>query len=431
MNITTFSPALVLLYVFVLLWILMGVDYKSFGKRKRCLFLFAGVFLGAGNHLLREISGPIIYGKLLLPCMHLPTFFLFLFAAKRGVIKTAFMILTALVFTMPAVLIGNLVCRPLFPGSSMALLLSNLISYALMLLLAQFVFRKGFNYLMVYADNRLFLLFSLVPLMYYVYALAAVNFNFSSFSSVASFFVRLMPHIQILLFYFLVPYIYKSLSEKQAVESTQYALQQKLISANDRITLLNETNTQMAVYRHDMRHQLIVLGGLLSGNKIEQAQEFVKAAMADLDAVTPKQFCENETVNLLCSSYYSKAQGLGVSLTIKTLLPKVLPLSDTELCSVVANGLENALLAASQPEVADKWVDFSCEIKQNIFRLQIQNTYTGQVVIRNGLPVSERYGHGYGCRSIENIVQSNGGLCSFEADNGLFTLCIVIPMKID
>ena len=107
MNITTFSPALVLLYVFVLLWILMGVDYKSFGKRKRCLFLFAGVFLGAGNHLLREISGPIMYGKLLLPCMHLPTFFLFLFAAKRGVIKTAFMILTALVFTMPAVLIGT------------------------------------------------------------------------------------------------------------------------------------------------------------------------------------------------------------------------------------------------------------------------------------------------------------------------------------
>ena len=93
MNISTFSPALVLVYVFALLWILMGVDHKSFGKVQRWLFPLAGVVLCVGNHFLREMIGPVMYGKHLLLCMHVPTFFLFLFAAKRGVIKTAFMIL--------------------------------------------------------------------------------------------------------------------------------------------------------------------------------------------------------------------------------------------------------------------------------------------------------------------------------------------------
>ena len=35
MNIATYSPALALLYVFVLLWILMGVNLKSFSRKQR------------------------------------------------------------------------------------------------------------------------------------------------------------------------------------------------------------------------------------------------------------------------------------------------------------------------------------------------------------------------------------------------------------
>ena len=128
MNITTYSPALTLLSVFVLLWILMGVDIKSTGRAQRWLILSTVMVLCVANHLLRELIGYATYSKLLFVCMHLPTFFLFLYIAKRGIIKTAFMILTALVFTTPAVLIGNAVRRVLFADSPHALLLANLIS---------------------------------------------------------------------------------------------------------------------------------------------------------------------------------------------------------------------------------------------------------------------------------------------------------------
>jgi len=428
MNITTYSPALTLLYVFILLWILMGVDIKSFGRIQRRVIPIAVLFLAAANHLLRELVGVAAYGKLLIFCMHLPTFLLFLYLARRGVIKTFFMILTALVFTSPTVLIGNIIRRVLLVDSPLALLLSNLISYILILLLAQFVFRSGFNYLLVHGDSRLFLLFSLVPFIFYIYAIAAANLDFSALSSLAGYAVRFMPSIEVFVFYFLLPYIYRTLREQHLMQSTQAALQQKLSSTEDQITLLNETNMQMAVYRHDMRHQLTMLDGLLSCGKTEQAQEFVKTVLTDLDALTPKRFCENETVNLLCSSYDSKARRLGVALKIDALLPKDLPLSDTELCSVISNGLENALLAASLPELPDKWVDFYCEVKQNKLFIQIQNSYAGQVIIRNGLPVSTQDGHGYGCQSIQTITQRNGGLCSFAAENGRFTLRLAFPL---
>ena len=428
MNIVTYSPALTLLYVFLLLWILMEIDPKSFNRTQRILVPLITIFLCISNHLLRELVDSFTYGKLLIFCMHIPTFFLFLYIGKRGIIKTAFMILTATVFTAPTIFIGNFVRRTLFEGSPQALLLSNIISYALMLLLVQLIFRSGFNYLLTYGDNRLFLLFSLIPFVFYIYVFAAVNQDFSALTTPAGYIVRILPTAEVFLFYFLIPYVYKSLNEKQILKSAQTALQLKLTSAESQITLLNETNTKMAIYRHDIRHQLLLIDGLLCNNQPQQALEFIKTILADLDAITPHQFCENKTVNLLCSAYDSTAQRLGVHLRIKTLLPANLPLSDTELCSVVSNGLENALLAASHPDIMDKWVNFYCEVKNNKLLLQIQNPYIGQVVMRNGLPVSSKGGHGYGCHSIQSIIQKNGGLSSFETENSIFTLRLFLPL---
>lgn len=429
MNITTYSPALVLLYAFTLIWILMGVEWKSLNKVQRWLVPLAVLVLGVANHLLRNFLGAAIYGKLLLLCMHLPTFLLFLYIAKRGVIKTAFMIMTALVFTTPTVLIGNLMRRVLFVESDGALLLTNLISYILILLLVQYVFRNGFNYLILHGDNKLFLLFSIVPAVFYFYMMAAVNLDFSTLHSFAGFIVRFMPSIEVFVFYFMLPYVYKSIQETQMMKSAQAALQQKLDSSEEQLSLLGENNTQMAVYRHDMRHQFIVLDGLLTSGKMKEAQEFVKTQMADLDSFTPKRFCENETLNLLCSSYDSKANRMNVHLTIDATLPATLSLTDTELCSVVSNGLENALHASLHPDITDKWISFFCTTKQNKILLQVQNPYAGNIILQNGIPTSTQKGHGYGCQSIQTIVHKYGGNCSFEAENGIFTLRILLPLE--
>lgn len=427
MNISASSYALTLVYVFVLLWILMGVDIKALSRKKRWVSLGAIVLLCVYNEVLSALTPSSAYGRLLFLNMHLPMFLLYLYIARRGVIKTGFMIMTALVFSSPPVIVGNILHNR-FSVGILGVLISHIIVYLLMLLMAFFVFRSVFGYLLTYSNNSFFLLFSLVPVAYYIYILAYMNVDISSLDSRSGFLVRLLPNLEVFGFYFLLPYIYKNLREKMVLKTARNALKKTLTASEDQIALLNETNQQMAVYRHDVRHHINLLNGLLADGKIEQAQEVLNTSMADLDAITPKRYCENETLNLLCASYDSKAKRVGVQIKINTLLPKEVPLSDTELCSVVSNGLENALRAASQPEVADKWVGFSCYVRQgNIFML-IQNPYAGQVVIRDGLPVSSREGHGYGCYSIQTIAQRNGGLCSFEAENGVFSLRLSFPL---
>ena len=229
---------------------------------------------------------------------------------------------------------------------------------------------------------------------------------------------------------FLLLHSYKELNKKRELETAQAALSQQLNSAEEQIALLHKARTQTAIYQHNMRHHLTVIDGFLSTGRSQQAEEYIQKVQADVEAITPKRFCENDLVNLLCSSYSGKAERMGIRLTVEARLPKTLFFSDTELCSVLSNGLENALCAVSALEESYRQVKFYCEVKQNKLLIEIRNPYTGEIVMRDGLPVSCREGHGYGCRSIQSITAQHHGLCSFHAENGQFTLRIVLPMPI-
>lgn len=429
MNISTFSPAITLLYVWTLLWILMDVPVRGLNRNQKWFYPLLLIFLGAFNHILKAKMGPEAYSRLILLTMHIPTFVVFLRLTGCGVIKMVFMIFSAVLFSAPTVLIGNLVKWVLFRGSAEALLFSNLISYGFMLLLAQFVFRKGFNYLLKHGENRFFLLFSIVPFLYYVYMFCAMNIEFTQTFSPQALVARHMPTLLVIVFYFLLLHNYKELSEKQLLHIKQAALAQKLDAAVEQIELLNEAQKQTAIYQHDMRHHLTMIEGFLSAGKAAQAEEYIRKVQADVEAITHKRFCENESINLLCASFCGKAEKKGISMTVKAKLPSNLSIPDTELCSLVSNGLENAVNAVADLEKAKKWVEFYCEMKQNKLLIQIRNPYEGEIVMRDGLPVSAHTDHGYGCHSIRMIAERHRGLSTFEAEKGLFLLQVVLPVR--
>ena len=428
MNLATFSPALAMLFVFALLWILMGVCLDEISKKDRIILALVILGLAEGNHLLRTLLGSAAYGKLLPLTMHLPYFLIFRRLTKCSAIKMIFMILSAVVFTAPTILVNNQVKR-LFSGSATGLLLANLISYALILALAWIVFRGGFNHLIRYGDDRTVLRFSLVPLPYYAYMFAVMNVDFSSMDSLGGYIVRLLPTIYVFIFYFLLLRNYKDLNEKHDLEAIQTALSQELEAAETQINLLSEAQTKTAAYRHDLRHHMLVLDGFLSAGKPEQAQEYIKSVQTDVDSISIRRFCENELLNLLCSSFTGKAAQAGITLTCKVKMATSLSISDTELCSLVSNALENALNATLKLPEERRWVEFYCEHTANKLLIEVKNPYDGRIVMRDGLPTTNRTGHGYGCRVIRSITDLHRGLCKFEANSGLFVLRIILPLS--
>ena len=65
----------------------------------------------------------------------------------------------------------------------------------------------------------------------------------------------------------------------------------------------------------------------------------------------------------------------------------------------------------------------------NKLLIEVRNPYDTPPVMRDGVPVSDAAGHGFGCRSIQAIAQQRGGLCQFLAERGTFLLRVVLPAK--
>lgn len=281
------------------------------------------------------------------------------------------------------------------------------------------------------------LLFGSLPILYYFYDYTvAVRFSFlyadllsPDFSYSGSQMVsEVLPTVVVVLYMFYTTAYRQQLQRQTQAEMLNSLMAGQLKQTETEMASLRQVEAQAAIYRHDMRHHLAVINAFLADGKPQQAEEYIRQVQADIETITPKRFCANELVNLLCSSFAAKAERMGARLTLEAALPEQLTISDTELCALLSNGLENALTVVGMQKENRRWVEFYCGIRANKLLIEIKNPYTGQLTFRDGLPESVQPNHGYGCRSIQAIVKRSRGLCEFKADNGIFTLRVALPL---
>ncbi|MBQ6810842.1 MAG: GHKL domain-containing protein, partial [Firmicutes bacterium] len=268
------------------------------------------------------------------------------------------------------------------------------------------------------------LLFGSLPLIYYIFDYITTVYSNALYSGIYAL-NEFIPTI-LVVFYVLFLTAYHGQQEKRAEAELRHSmLEAELKQSETEVENLRRSEKQTAIYQHDMRHHLRMIENYLSTGKIQQAEDYIKDVYSDIEAITPKRYCENETVNLLVSAFVQRAEKAGIRLSVDAKIPKEQPLPDTELCALISNGLDNALRAAAE---ADKQVDFYCGIRHNKLLIEVKNAYKGELIMKNGLPYTKKSGHGHGTKSIRTITESHRGICTFDAQNGIFTLRIVLPV---
>ncbi|WP_024831975.1 sensor histidine kinase [Ruminiclostridium josui] len=264
------------------------------------------------------------------------------------------------------------------------------------------------------------LMFGTIPAFYYLFDYVSTVHTDLMFSG-SHVVVQFMPFIMSA-FYFLFVLLYYSETQKQAsIQRDRDMLYTQLHQAQTEFSSLRQMQQNAEAYRHDMRHHFILLQGMASQERIEEIQEYLQTAQSDLNNITPVRFCKNETVNLILSSFASKAKQSGILLTIDAKLPDSLTLSDTELCSLLSNALENALHACEKVANSNqRYIKLRVYSKNNKLCIDIRNSYQEEPIFHHGLPVSKEQGHGFGTKSMVNIVEKHGGIYQFSIKDGWF-----------
>ena len=194
------------------------------------------------------------------------------------------------------------------------------------------------------------------------------------------------------------------------------------------IEALRLSQQRASTYRHDLRHHMQFLAGCIENGRTEQALGYIRSVCSEIEAGKVTVYCENEAANLIFSAFADRAAKAGVQFTVQAGISQKPAVSESDLCVLLSNALENALHAVADLPADRKQISLYCGVRQNKLLIEIRNPCAGPIAMRDGLPISDREGHGYGCRSIQAIAQRNGGLCVFSARQGQFLLQIMLPV---
>ena len=232
--------------------------------------------------------------------------------------------------------------------------------------------------------KKILLFYGSLPVTYYIYDFAVIaRSEFLSFEilpfnpdySDVQIVREIIPSVVGMLYLAYTTAYHRQLQQRTRTELQNSLLEGQLRQAGAEMATLRRAEAQAAAYQHDMRHHLAAISAFLDADKPRQAESYIKQVQADIEAITPKRFCENELVNLLCSAFSGKAERMGARLTVEAALPGSLAVSDTELCALLSNGLENALNAAVEQDESRRWVEFYCGVRMNNFLIEIRNPY--------------------------------------------------------
>ena len=108
--------------------------------------------------------------------------------------------------------------------------------------------------------------------------------------------------------------------------------------------------------------------------------------------------------------------------------PERLGLSDTELCSLLMNLLDNAVAGAQAPGVAKPYLKLDLHIKNGFFVFVCENAATREWMEREHRKKPMQT-HGLGKKIIQQIVARHSGLLQTETGNDFYRVTLALPIS--
>lgn len=255
-----------------------------------------------------------------------------------------------------------------------------------------------------------------------------VHINYAFVFYWASLFI-LMTLLLLLcvIFYFIVSGMMEAAEERERnrileMQESAYLTQQRYIEETARA-------------RHDFKHTIGILDMLVSQGNLTAVREYLDEYLAAQPQKENVDFCSNTAVNALLNYYNQMAKADDIPLNLEISLQDDPQVSDIDLCSILGNILENAILACRDLPPEKRFIDLAVRREKDApIYIVATNSFDGKVRMgSDGEYVStRRSGSGLGLRSIRQTAARYGGsvrfrnTCESEGD-AEFCTDVVLP----
>ena len=140
----------------------------------------------------------------------------------------------------------------------------------------------------------------------------------------------------------------------------------------------------------------------------------------------------NQVTNVVLSDCGLRCQKNNIQLTYIIDGGKLSFIDEIDLYSIFGNALENAVdCELTVPEKEGRFIFASVREENKNLLIHFENYCSEELSFKDGLPVTtkgDEKWHGFGMKSMKNIVSKYKGKMLVKQDNNMFQLDISIPM---
>lgn len=379
-------------------------------------FFYIDLALQAIFYFSKNISSVISLYPLI---THLPLFLFFIFIFKKRIFPTLIAIASAYL------------CCQISNWST--IFVSSFINgtadiiYSLSLFLS-FGFIVKFVYLpisqLLKKQSSELISFGIIPIFYYIFDYVSTVYTQLLYVG-NRITVEFTPFLLCICYFVFCTVYFKQYEEKQHIETNNKLMYMKQTQVEKEMTLMEENEKKIVLIRHDMRHFLNNILNDLENNQNEHAIDYIHTLFDSLDQTVRKQYCLNNTINMIIASYENRIQEENIDFHYQLSVPKKSAISDIDLTSILSNALENALKAVLLLKDY-RFIQLTIEEKCGKLLISVENNYLNEPIFVDGIPISKEKNHGFGSQSIVYTVDKLNGNCQFSVNNHRFILRIVI-----
>ena len=215
-------------------------------------------------------------------------------------------------------------------------------------------------------------------------------------------------------------------------KATNLLMEQKLMETQ--LTSLQTFHTSyesLHELRHEIKNQYSYIQMLLEKKEYDRAKNFFGEMSMHANPVFSYLYSGNELVDNIVNLEIARAKSLDITIDIKVAVPPELPFSESDLCSLLLNLIDNAIDACV--DLPLKKISFSMIKQENYVMIHVSNP-TARTIPLNGQLIlhttkSNKELHGYGTRIIKNIVEKYDGAIQYKNENQVFTAEVMLSLK--
>lgn len=179
--------------------------------------------------------------------------------------------------------------------------------------------------------------------------------------------------------------------------------------------------TEIKEYRHDIRN-LIAATEMVMNDKesYEAGKEMLDSLKERAENLSVPLICKNPIVNAVIWQKSKKAKEYGIDFRIDIKKNEELPLEKTDICSVIANLLDNAIREAKNHK--DSFIEISAKTDIGMVFVEVKNT-SDKFFDEESLPETTKNerNHGFGLEIVDKIANKYGGSFIFLSDGKIAT----------